>query len=95
MEQEKILLGGDWNAHSVRWDPQCPPKQNATFLENLIDEYKLVDITHGEETNTNTRNSETLGSLIAIYITKASMADRIETSTDLATTLDHAIVCAQ
>jgi len=50
MEQEKILLGGDWNAHSVRWDPQCPPKQNATFLENLIDEYKLIDITHGEET---------------------------------------------
>jgi len=26
MEQEKILLGGDWNAYSDRWDPQCPPK---------------------------------------------------------------------
>jgi len=26
MEEQKILLGGDWNAHSDRWDPQCPPK---------------------------------------------------------------------
>jgi hypothetical protein len=24
MEQERIFLGGDWNAHSDRWDPQCP-----------------------------------------------------------------------
>jgi len=38
MEQEKILLGGDWNAHSDRWDPQCPPKRDANFLENLMDE---------------------------------------------------------
>jgi len=26
MEQEKILLGGDWNAHSDRWDLQCPSR---------------------------------------------------------------------
>jgi len=26
MQQEKILLGGDWNAHSDRCDPQCPSK---------------------------------------------------------------------
>jgi len=38
MEQEKILLGGDWNAHSDRWDPQCPPKRDGNFLENPMDE---------------------------------------------------------
>jgi len=43
----------------------------------------------------NTRNGETLGSLIDFFIPKASVADRLETSTDLATTSDHAIVCAQ
>jgi len=25
MGAKKILMGGDWNAHSDRWDPQCPP----------------------------------------------------------------------
>jgi len=33
MEQEKILLGGDWNAHSDRWDSSCPPKQEANVLK--------------------------------------------------------------
>jgi len=42
IEQEQIRLGGDWNAHSDRWDPQCPPKRDATFLENLMDEYDLI-----------------------------------------------------
>jgi len=95
LEQEKILLGGDWNAHSDRWDPQCPPKRDATFLENLMDEYHLIDVTDGEETHSNTRNGETSGSLIDFFITKVSMADRLEISTDLANTSDHAIVCAQ
>jgi len=95
MEQEKILLGGDWNAHSDRWDPQCPPKWDANCLKNLMDEYDLIDVMDGEETHTNTRNGETLGSLIDFFNTKASMADRLEMSTDLATTSDHAIVCAQ
>jgi len=95
MEQEKILLGGDWNAHSDRWDPQCPPKRDANFLENLMDEYDLIYVTDGEETHLNTRNGETSGSLIDFFITKASMADRLEISTELATTSDHAVVCAQ
>jgi len=95
MEQEKIRLGGDWNAHSDRWDPQCPPKRDANFLENLMDEYDLIKVTDGEETHTNMRNGETSGSLIDFFINKALMADRLETSTDLATTSDDAIVCAQ
>jgi len=95
MEQEKILLGGDWNAHSDRWDPQCPPKRDANFLEKHMDEYDLIDVTDREETHSNTRNGDTSGSLIDFFIVKASMADRLETPTDLATTSDHAVVCAQ
>jgi len=26
MQQNKILLGRNWNAHSDRWNPQCPRK---------------------------------------------------------------------
>jgi len=58
MEQEKILLGGDWNAHSDRWDPQCPLKRDANFLENLMDKYDSIDVTDGEETHSNMRNDE-------------------------------------
>jgi len=95
MEQEKILLGGDWNAHSDRWDTQCPPKQDANFLENLMDEFDLINVTEGEETHSSTRNGETSGSLIHFFITKALMAGRLQTSTDVATISDHVIVCAQ
>jgi len=58
-------------------------------------EYDLIESTDGEETHSNTRNGETSGSLIDFFITRASMADRLETSTELTTTSDRAIVCAQ
>jgi len=60
-----------------------------------MDEYNLIDVTDWEETHSNTRNSQTSRSLIDFFITKASMADRLETSTELTTTSDHVIVCAQ
>jgi hypothetical protein len=94
MGQNNILLGGDWNAHSDRWDPDCPPKRDEVFLTNLMDEYELTDVTDGEATHTSTRNGEISRSLIDFFITKAGMADKLEISTDLATTSDHAIVCA-
>jgi hypothetical protein len=40
------------------------------------------------------RNGEVSTSLIDFFITKAGMADNLEIATDLATTSDHAIVCA-
>jgi hypothetical protein len=95
MGQEKILVGGDWNAHSDIWDPQCPPKRNANFLENLMDEYDLIDVTDGEATHVSERMGEVSCSLIDFFITKASIADRLEIATDLETTSDHVIVCAQ
>jgi len=68
MKQEKILLGGDWIAHSDGWEPQCPPKRDATLLENLMDEYELIDVTDGEATHPHTRNGETLDVLIDCLI---------------------------
>jgi len=60
-----------------------------------MDEYDFIDVTDGEEIHTSMRNCKTTGSLIGLFITKASTADRLETSTDLVTTSDHTIVCAQ
>jgi hypothetical protein len=51
MERERILLGEDWNAHSDRWDPQCPPKRDDRFHTKLMDESNLTGVTDGEETH--------------------------------------------
>jgi len=59
MGPEKILLGGDWNAHSLRLDLQCPPKRDHHFLERLMDDLDLVEVTDGQATHVNARNGET------------------------------------
>jgi len=57
--------------------------------------YDFINVTDREETHSNTRNGQTSGSLIDFLINKTSIADRLETSTGLTTTSDHAVVCAQ
>jgi len=94
MGWNKILLGGDWNADSDRWDPECPPKQDDIFVMNLMDTFDLTDVTDREATHMSERNGEMLRSLIDFFITKAGMAVNLDISTDLATSSDHAIVCA-
>ena len=94
MEREKILLGGDWNTHSDRWDPECPPRRDANVLENLMDEYNLLDVTDGEGTHSSERQGEISKSLIDFFLTKTSMVDSLEISIDLTTTSDHALVFA-
>jgi len=95
MGRNRILVGGDRNAHSNRWDLDCPPKRDDVFLTNLLDQYKLTEVTDGEATITTERKGEISKSLIDFFITKDRMANNIEIATNLATTSDHAIVCAQ
>jgi hypothetical protein len=73
--QEKILVGGDWNAHSDRWDPKCPPKRDTTFLENLMDEFDMIDVTDREATHVSEREGELSRSLIDFFKTKTTMVD--------------------
>jgi len=94
MGWNKTLLGGDWNAHSNRWGPECPPKRDEVILINHMDEYDLTDVTDGEATHPRERNGEISKSLIEFFIKKAGMANNLEIATDLATTSDHMIVCA-
>jgi hypothetical protein len=75
MEREKILVGGDWNAHSDRWNPRCQPRNDVTFVENLMNEYGLVGVADQEATWFGNRNGEAPASLIDIFTTKAAMAD--------------------
>jgi len=34
-------MAGVMNAHSRRWDPRCRQQRNATFWEEIIDQYRL------------------------------------------------------
>jgi len=76
MDQNNILLGGDLNAHSDRWDPGCPPKQDANVLKKFLNEYDLMDVTDGEATYTSTRNSEISRLIIDFFVRKASITNR-------------------
>jgi hypothetical protein len=68
MGRNKILSRGDRNAHSDRWDSECPPKQDEVFLTNLMDEYDLMDVTDGEATHMSMRNGEISRSQIDFFI---------------------------
>ena len=50
VRQGSTVLAGDFNAHSIRWDPRCQVQQNAVFWEDLIDENGLEIGNDGEAT---------------------------------------------
>jgi hypothetical protein len=89
-----ILLGRDWNAHSDRWDPQCPPSGDGVLIMNFMDEYNFIEVTDGEVTHVYNRNGDVSTTLIDFLIPKAEIPGGLEISTDLTTTLDHPLVHA-
>jgi uncharacterized protein involved in tolerance to divalent cations len=95
MGARKILLGGDWNAHIDRWDPQCSLRRDEVFLTNLMDTNGLTDVTDGEATHVTNKNGVVSTSLIDFCITNHELVNGLEISTDLTTTSDHAVVRAQ
>ena len=66
----KILDGGDWNAHSDRWDPRCRPRRDYDFVETVMDEQVLINDTDQEPTDTCMRNSEIMESRIDCFVIK-------------------------
>jgi len=41
IRQGGTVLEGDFNAHSIRWDPQCQVQWNAEFWDDVIDKNGL------------------------------------------------------
>jgi hypothetical protein len=94
MGARKILLGGDWNAHSDRWDPECPPRRDEVFPMNLMNTYRLTDVTDGDITDVTNRLGKLLTELTDFFITNQELANGLEISMDLTATSDHAVVRA-
>jgi hypothetical protein len=42
------VLGGDFNAHSKRWNPRCTKQRDAVFWEDVIDE-KVLEIGNDDQ----------------------------------------------
>lgn len=62
---------GDINADSLMRNLHCCQKQNATFLENLIERYKLIV---NKNTNFATRLSSQIISIIYLTLTNSNLS---------------------
>ena len=93
IRQGSTLLGGDFNTHSIRWDPRCQVQRDAVFWEDMIDENGLEIGNDGEATHHWTREGHKGESVIDLTlairpITKSSiLADH-----DHATGSDHEVI---
>ena len=47
---EKCIVAGVFNAHSLVWNPRCGRRRDHRFLEELIDAYELVVLNDGRAT---------------------------------------------
>jgi len=55
IRQGSTVLAGDFNAHSIRWDPRCQVQRDAAFWADVIDENGLEIGNDGEATHHWTR----------------------------------------
>jgi hypothetical protein len=89
IRQGSTILAGDFNAHSIRWDPRCQVQRDAAFWEDVIDENGLEIGNEGEATHHWTREGHEGESVIDLTlanrpITKWSiLADNHATRSDL------------
>jgi hypothetical protein len=69
LSDEDIILVGDFNAHSPRWNPHCPSHREwHQFLEHLIEEYSLVVRNDGSVTRRSDGNREARPNIIDLML---------------------------
>jgi macrodomain Ter protein organizer (MatP/YcbG family) len=86
------IIAGDMNAHSRRWDPRCWEQHDATFWEEILDEYGLEIGNDDRPTHHWARNGEEGESTIDLtlatrLITRWTTLDRSH-----ATGSDHEVI---
>lgn len=97
VDWEKVIEGrtvlvGDFNAHSVYWNPDCTRRERAEDLEALIDKYELIV---NNDTAVPTRPKNTAGhSIIDLTITTPALGFVASWSIDpeYATPSDHELI---
>ena len=68
MPQGSTILAGDFNAHSIQWDPRCQVQRDAGFREDMIDENGLEIGNDWETTHHRTRQGHEGESVIDLTL---------------------------
>ena len=87
------VVGGDFNAHSPRWNNRCVTRRNATFLEDLIDSFNLSILNDQSQTRFGGLNHSIIDLTLAtpsaaIYCQGWRVLDTLEEGSGS----DHAII---
>jgi len=55
----RVVIAGDMNAHSQKWNPKATKRRNATFREALIEKHELIIWNSEEGTRAGPGTNET------------------------------------
>jgi len=87
------VLAGDFNAHSIRWDPRCQVQRDAVFWEDVIEENGLEIGNDGEATHHWTREGHEAESVIDLTLVNRPITKwSILADDDHATGSDHKVI---
>jgi len=89
LPQDSTVLGGDFNAHSKRWDPRCQVQRDVTFWESVIDENGLEIRNDGRPTHHWTREDQEGESVIDLALANRPIVRWTILADDHATGSDH------
>jgi len=93
IRQGSTVLAGDFNAHSIRWDPRCQVQRDAAFWEDVIDENGLEIGNDGEATHHWTREGHEGESVIDLTLANRPITKwSILADDDHATGSDHEVI---
>jgi len=90
--QGSTVLAGDFNAHSIRWDPRCQVQRDAAFWEDVIDENRLQIGNNGEATHHRTRERHEGESVIDLTLANRPITKWSILADDHTTGSDHEVI---
>jgi len=92
IRQGSTVLAGDFNAHSIRWDPSCQVQRDAAFWEDVIDENGLEIGNDGEAAHHWTREGHEGESVIDLTLANRPITKWSILADDHATGSDHEVI---
>jgi len=93
IRQGSTVLAGDFNAHSIRWNPRCPVQWDAVFWEEVIDQNCLEIGNDGEATHHWTSEGHEGESVIDLTLANRTITKwSILADDDHATGSDHEVI---
>ena len=90
MRAPRVVIAGDMNAHSERWNPHTKKRVNARFWEGLVEEHELVIWNSGEGMRAGPGTEKT--SIIDLTLSSPAVALNWCLLQEKATGSDHEVI---